>query len=221
MENTFIITAGGIGKRMGSAIPKQFLALNGLPVLMHTIQRFYVFDASAQILLTLPEEWMETWKKLCQDHSFRVNHELIVGGVERFDSIKNALAKAKGNYIWIHDGVRPLVSHATLQHCKNALEIHKAIVPVLPIKESLRWHNGELNKAVPRSEYVLVQTPQCFHQAVILAAYNQEYSNHFTDDASVVEHNNGTIYLVEGNEENIKITSPMDLKIAQILMGNS
>lgn len=221
MENTFIITAGGIGKRMGSTIPKQFLALKGLPILMHTLHNFYAFDTSAQILLTLPEEWIETWKELCQEHSFSVNHELIAGGIERFDSIKNALVKAKGNYIWIHDGVRPLVSHATLQRCKNALESHTAIVPVLPIKESIRWCKGEENKAVVRSEYVLVQTPQCFHKAIIHAAYNQEYSSHFTDDASVVEHNKGTVFLVEGNEENIKITSPMDLKIAQFLMGNS
>jgi 2-C-methyl-D-erythritol 4-phosphate cytidylyltransferase len=218
MENTFIITAGGIGKRMGSAIPKQFLELKGLPILMHTLRNFHAFDSSAQLLLTLPKDWLDTWSELCHTHSFKVPHELITGGIERFDSIKNALSLATGNYIWIHDGVRPLVSHETLNRCKMGLTNHSAIVPVLPLKESLRWHKGEENKAVTRSEYVLVQTPQCFHQTIIQNAYQQEYSSQFTDDASVVENTNVPIHLVEGNEENIKITSPMDLKIASLFL---
>lgn len=219
MENTFIITAGGIGKRMGTNLPKQFLLIENQPVLMHTLSNFHAFDKNAQIILTLPIEWMKEWEILCAKHAFTIPLEIVSGGIERFDSIQNALSSAHGKNIWIHDGVRPFVNHKTLQACKDALENHAAIIPVLPMKESIRWFNDEGNKSVPRSAYVLVQTPQCFHAATLKNAYKQNFSTEFTDDASVVEKNGQKITFVDGNEENIKITTPNDLQFAHFILS--
>lgn len=217
MKNTFIITAGGIGKRMGSTTPKQFLLIRNKPVLMHAIERFHEADSTAQIVITLPEDWVSYWNDLCQQHNFSVQHQIVSGGVERYDSIKNAIQVATGDIISIHDGVRPFVSKQTILNCiQTAIEKGNAI-PYLPIKESIRKVSKETNMTVLRSDYVLIQTPQCFQIELIKRAYSLPFHEQITDDASLVEELGEPIHLVLGNEENIKITTPFDLKIGELL----
>jgi 2-C-methyl-D-erythritol 4-phosphate cytidylyltransferase len=213
-----IITAGGIGKRMGAVLPKQFMQIREKPVLMYTIERFYHFDPSMQLIVTLPETWVYHWEDLIHEFEFRIPHRVVLGGEERYHSIKNALDYCHGNYIAIHDGVRPLVSEETLENCLTALQSHKAVIPVIPLKESIRRLDGEQSAAVDRSHFVLVQTPQCFESSVLKAAYEQPYGPEITDDACLVEANGIPIYMVPGNEENIKITTQVDFSLADYLL---
>lgn len=215
MSITFIITAGGIGKRMGSEIPKQFLELNGKPILVHTLENLYAFEPIAQFIITLPEDWIGFWQELIQNYSIQIPHKIINGGKERFHSIQNALQEATGEIIAIHDGVRPFVSHATLNCLIEKTKIHHAAIPVLGIQESLREIIGTNSRHVNREKYKLVQTPQCFKNELIKRAYDQPYVNNFTDDASVLEALGHKVELVDGNPENIKITSPLDLEIGK------
>lgn len=215
---TFIITAGGIGKRMGGTTPKQFLMLANKPVLMHTLSKLYAFDPTAQFILTLPLEHISNWEELCNKHQFTISHEVVAGGEERFHSVQNALLHAKGGEIAVHDGVRPFVSAKTLQNLFDALDQHAAVIPIVPVKDSMRKVNAEFNHAVNRLEYALVQTPQVFQAEVLKLAYQNPFSTLFTDDASVVEACGQDIHLVPGNEENIKLTNPIDLEFAEILM---
>lgn len=215
---SIIITAGGIGKRMGSDLPKQFLELGGKPVLLHTLELFYVFDPRAQLILTLPSYWIDYWNKILQKYNCTIPHDLVDGGLERYHSIKNALSICTGDYIAVHDGVRPLVNHETLDRCFSAIEQYGQVIPVISVKESLRQVFDDGSRAVNRGEYCMVQTPQCFKKEVILKAYDIPYHSGITDDASLVEEAGYNIHLVEGNEENIKITSPFDLKIAEFLL---
>jgi len=219
MKLTSIITAGGIGKRMGSEIPKQFLEIAGEPVLMHTIRVFYDFDPEGQLLVTLPKGWWSFWKELCEKYHFSIQHELVEGGKERYDSIKNALHKSEGEIVMIHDGVRPLVSHALIERVRNAVKEFGTGVPMLPLKESVR--KGVLSKstAVDRSQFFSVQTPQGFKREIIQKAYEHPYENIFTDDASVVEKSGYQIIGVSGGAENIKITVPFDLKMAEAILA--
>lgn len=216
--NTFIITVGGIGKRMESELPKQFLLLKGKPVLLHTLERFYEADPTAQIFITLPNDWINYWNELLNQYHCQILHEVIPGGIERYDSIKNALEKSTGTIIAVHDGVRPLVSVKTITNCIDSAAKKGSGIPYLPIKESLRKVTLEKSTALIRSEYVSVQTPQCFSAEIIKKAYQLPYHSAITDDASLVEESGYTIHLVEGNEENIKITTPIDLRIAELLL---
>ncbi len=218
-EPSIIITAGGVGKRMGTELPKQFLLLGELPILMHTITRFNQFSPNAQLILTLPAEWIEEWKGMCVKHHFRVEHLIVAGGKERFHSVKNAIAQCEKEVVFIHDGVRPLVSKNTFESGLKALKTHVAAIPVLPIFESLRKMDGEMNHAVNRNEFTVVQTPQCFRKKELVAAYEQEFSADFMDDASVLEAAGVKIHLFEGNVENIKITQQSDLALAEFYMS--
>ncbi len=218
MKKSIIITAGGIGKRMGGELPKQFLLLGAKPVLIHTLERFFDFDPTAQLIVTLPKDWVTFWKELLVRFNIRIPHELVDGGTERFHSIQNALAICNGDQIAIHDGVRPLVSLETIARCFEGLKTSKAVVPVLPLKDSLRMGTTEKSESVDRSQFYLVHTPQCFEASILQKAYLQGYQAHFTDDASVVEAIGVSPLLVLSNEENIKITSPTDLKILNALL---
>jgi 2-C-methyl-D-erythritol 4-phosphate cytidylyltransferase len=219
MTETIIITAGGIGKRMESKIPKQFIELNGIPILMHTIKQFHNYNNAIQIVVVLPEEHIDFWKDLIIKHNFKIVHEVIKGGKERFHSIKNGLSLAKGQLIGVHDAVRPFVSVNVIKNCFNALKEHQAVVPVIDLKESIRQVDEISSKSVDRNQFKIVQTPQCFVKDAILTAYSQPYSVFFTDDASVVEQLDIPIHLIEGNEENIKITTPVDLTVANLFFN--
>ena len=215
---SIIITAGGIGKRMQSSLPKQFIQINEKPLLMYTIERFYRFDPTMEILLTLPEDWLGYWESLLSEHDFKLPHRVIAGGAERYDSIKNALAKCTGSIIGVHDGVRPLVEEETIRHCFLAAETSGAVIPVVNIAESLRRKKGDTTEIVDRSEYIIVQTPQCFQREILLAAYKLPFHAGITDDASLVEEAGYTIETIAGNESNIKITTQFDLKYAEVFL---
>lgn len=213
-----IITAGGIGKRMKSALPKQFLPVGDKPLLMYTLEKFYHFDPKIQIVLTLPDVWREYWEALVAENEFKIPHRVVSGGLERYHSIKNALDYCLGDVIAIHDGVRPLVSAETLQTCFEAVNSNDAVIPVLEVKSSLRKRTGDKSEAVDRNSFVEVQTPQCFKKEVILDSYKKEYHSRITDDAGLAEEAGYTITCVPGNEENIKVTSQTDLLFAEMLL---
>lgn len=221
MQKSVIITAGGIGKRMGSDLPKQFLLLGGKPVLVHTLELFFKYDPTIEIILTLPNEWLGYWETVIDKYYCRVPHIVVNGGEERYHSIQNALKRCSGTLIAVHDGVRPFVSFETLDRCFSALNQYEAVVPVLKLKESIRQTNEISTSAVDRSNYRLVHTPQCFHAAVLRQAYQQAYHDKVTDDACLVEELGFTIHLVESNEENIKLTTQFDFLIAETIVQKS
>lgn len=216
-----IIVAGGSGKRMGSELPKQFITVSAKPLLMHTLERFYAYDSTIKLIVVLPESQHAYWQKQCDAFNFTIQHQISKGGVERFYSVKNGLDLiVHDGFVAIHDGVRPLVSLETITRCFDKACESGAAIPVIPATESIRKVKGELNKAVNRNYYFMVQTPQVFSVSLLKKAYQQQYDCSFTDDASVVERLNHPISLVEGNAENIKITRPMDLIIAEALLAD-
>ena len=225
-----IIVAGGKGLRMGSDIPKQFLPIGGKPVLMRTIERFRDYSAELQIILVLPETQQDYWQELCKEYHFEVEYQLANGGQTRFHSVQNGLAlvpdDAQG-VVGVHDGVRPFPSIDVIRRCYDTARTAKAVIPVIPVVETVR--KLDLTKCqtlcevesitVPRGEYRLVQTPQTFDIQLLKAANRQPYNDGFTDDASVVESYGHAITLVEGNRENIKITTPYDIVVAEALIS--
>ncbi len=221
-----IIVAGGKGLRMGSDIPKQFLPIGGKPVLMRTLEQFRQYSPTLQIILVLPKAQQDYWQELCKEYDFKVEYLLADGGETRFHSVQHGLAlipdDAEG-VVGVHDGVRPFPSIEVIRNCYETARTAKAVIPVIPVVETVRHisltsHLSPLtSKTVPRNEYRLVQTPQAFDIQLLKAANRQPYNDGFTDDASVVEAFGFDITLVDGNRENIKITTPYDLKIAEVL----
>ena len=219
MKKFVIIVAGGSGTRMGTEIPKQFLELGGKPVLMHTIQAFYNYDPECDLILVLPSPQQEYWAGLCLKYEFSFPHQIVSGGETRFHSVRNGLGQVKGEgIVFIHDGVRPLVGRSTIERCFETARKSGNAIPVLAVNESLRKLEGSKNMAVDRSLYFSVQTPQTFRSEQIREAFRQDYNPAFTDDASVVEKAGFAIQMVEGNRENIKITTPEDLIVAEALL---
>ncbi|TNE55886.1 MAG: 2-C-methyl-D-erythritol 4-phosphate cytidylyltransferase [Bacteroidetes bacterium] len=216
--NTCIITAGGLGKRMGGTLPKQFLMLGERSILHHSLSRFYEYDPEMQLLLTLPESWFDYWKEYCQEHEVQIPHTLVSGGQERYHSIREALALAKGKLIAVHDGVRPLVDQDTIARCFDAAAKKGAAVPVIPLKDSIRRMTDQGSEACKRKDYVLVQTPQVFQADWLQRAYEQDYHEGITDDASLLEEQGYSVELVDGNEQNMKITTEADLQWARVLL---
>ena len=240
-----IIVAGGKGLRMGSDIPKQFLPIGGKPVLMRTLERFREYSDDLQMILVLPEAQQDYWKELCKEYHFPLpattplpqqggagggSYLLANGGQTRFHSVQNGLAlvpdDAEG-VVGVHDGVRPFPSIEVIRNCYETARTAKAVIPVIPVVETVR--KLDLTKCqtlcevesvtVPRDEYRLVQTPQTFDIKLLKAANRQPYNDGFTDDASVVESYGHTITLVEGNRENIKITTPYDIVVAEAILN--
>lgn len=219
--NAVIIVAGGKGLRMGGDIPKQFLPIGGKPILMRTIERFLAFDEEMQVVLVLPQSQQDYWHTLCQQYHFTQPYTLANGGETRFHSVLNGLAQvsSRATLIGVHDGVRPFVSLATIRTCYDEAARSEAAIPVTEVVETVRHLTvNQQSETVPRSDYRLVQTPQVFSAPLLRAAYKQPYTDFFTDDASVVERYGHAVTLVEGNRENIKITTPFDLKVAAALL---
>lgn len=213
-----IIVGAGKGERAGTDIPKQFIELNGLPVLMHTIKRFHE-SVGPVIILVLNVHFHDYWEELCRKHAFEVPHELVKGGITRFDSVKNGLkaVKRRGT-VAVHDAVRPLVSPDLIRKCYEQAEKLGNAIPAVPCRESLRKGTAMSSQGLSRDDYHLVQTPQCFSSTLLKRAYRQPFRNQFTDDASVVEKAGERIYLIEGEPNNIKITYPGDLIVAGALL---
>ena len=225
LENRYvIIVAGGRGLRMGGDVPKQFLPVGGKPVLMRTLQRFhdaFADEGGIHIILVLPRDQQNYWRQLCDEHLFVVPHQVATGGETRFHSVGNGLAlipdDAEG-VVGVHDGVRPFVSAEVIRRCFDAASEHGAVVPVVPVVETVRQLLPEGDSlTVDRERYRLVQTPQTFRTALLKEAMRQPCQPQFTDDASVVEELGYRIALVEGNRENIKITTPSDIQYAEFL----
>ncbi|WP_187262898.1 2-C-methyl-D-erythritol 4-phosphate cytidylyltransferase [Pontibacter beigongshangensis] len=216
-----IIVAGGTGSRMQRELPKQFLEIGGKPVLMHTLERFFAYSPEVRLIAVLPENQIEAWRELCRKHQFRLFHVVVAGGATRFGSVRNGLGMVleEEALVAVHDGVRPFTATAIIQEAyAKAAAYGNAIVAVSP-KDSIRQlMAGEGSKAVPRTEYRLVQTPQTFKASLLRKAYEQAEQPDFTDDASVVEQLGEQIVLVEGSYRNIKITTPEDLVLAEALL---
>lgn len=237
MKRYVIIVAGGKGLRMGADLPKQFLPIGGKPVLMHTLERFRAFDPAINIILVLPHEQQDYWQKLCREYGCTVTHHVADGGESRCHSSFNGLRAIPDDVeealVGIHDGVRPFPSPDTLRRCYDAAGQTGAVIPVLPVVDTLRQIGKEgTSSTVPRSNYRIVQTPQVFRLSLLRAAFRKAFRTDsdsvainggadtatFTDDASVVEAYGHAVTLVEGNRENIKLTTPFDLTIAEALL---
>ncbi len=218
MKKQAIITAGGYGLRMGGDLPKQFLMLAGMPLVMHTIRKFYEADASICIYLTLPEAFVEFWDRLCIRHHFILEHTMVTGGETRFHSVQKALMNLPSEgFVAIHDGVRPLTTTGLIHRMYEEAATYGAAIPVLRLHETLRMVTGKSSTTADRNAYRTVQTPQVFLTEKLIRAYDQPYNPSFTDDASVYETLFSDIHLSEGEPYNIKITTPADLKIAETL----
>jgi 2-C-methyl-D-erythritol 4-phosphate cytidylyltransferase len=218
MNQYAIIVAAGSGRRMGSEIPKQFLEIAGKPVLMHTIGRFRAYSESIGIIVVLPENQISYWDELQKSYSFSIPHLIVKGGEKRYHSVRNGLsAVISSGLVAIHDGVRPLVSTGTIRRCFEAAARHGSAIPVINPDDSLRIVTDQGSVPVNRQHVKLVQTPQVFDAELIRRAYLLDYTIEFTDDATVLEKAGEQVFLVEGNKENIKITSPEDILIAEAL----
>ena len=220
MKEYAIIVAGGKGTRLKSSVPKQFLLLAGQPILLHTIEAFYRYSEKITVILVLPETDLDTWNAIVRDYHFLRPVILQQGGDSRFQSVKRGLEKIEGDgLVAIHDGVRPLINSSIIASSFQLAATHKSAVAAMPLKESIRMTNGETSKAMDRSRYQLIQTPQTFDVNLIQSAYRVTEEATLTDDASVAERSGHTIHLFEGSYENIKITTPEDLIIAEALMA--
>jgi 2-C-methyl-D-erythritol 4-phosphate cytidylyltransferase len=219
MKKFALIVAGGSGTRINSDIPKQFIEIAGLPLVMHTIHNFAKFDPKIEFILVLPESQISNWHLLCKKHHFSIKPKIAFGGVTRFYSVKNGLKLIDDeSIVFIHDAVRPLVSDNTIQNCLDCATTTGNSLPVIPVTDSVRIVDGGNNHPADRSKIYLVQTPQTFQTTLIKKAYRATPVDNFTDDASVLESMGVTINLVEGNRENIKITTPADLIIAEAFL---
>lgn len=222
MQKYVIIVAGGSGSRMGSEIPKQFLLINGLPILMHTINRFFDYDKDISLILVLPEKQIEYWRDLCQKYNFKIAHQIAKGGETRYHSVKNGLKLISNEgIVAVHDGVRPLVNTNVILKCFETAMKKGNAIPYVNIKESIRKIENDNSFSLERDNYIIVQTPQVFKSELIINAYKIGFKKRFTDDASIIEDYGEKINLIKGNDENIKITNKIDLKYAELLLNNA
>lgn len=202
---------------MNSELPKQFLPLNGKPILMHTIEAFYDSDVKPEIILVLSPEYYSLWSELCVKHQFDIPCRLVNAGSERFHSVKNGLELVDEDSLTaVHDAVRPIVTNELITRCFKLAHTNTAVIPAVTSKDSIRIKYGKGTTSLKRQDILLVQTPQTFQSVVLKKAYKQEFKDHFTDDASVVEEAGTKIFITEGDYKNIKITYPEDLLIAEI-----
>ncbi|MEO0552835.1 MAG: 2-C-methyl-D-erythritol 4-phosphate cytidylyltransferase [Bacteroidota bacterium] len=215
-----IIVAGGKGTRMKSNTPKQFMLLNGLPVLMHTLNSFFDYSNNINTILVLPEDDLETWEELCSQYNYTNAVTMVTGGESRFQSVRNGLNKIEeySGLVAIHDGVRPLVGKDIIGASYRLAAVHGSAVAAVRLKESLRKTDQDNTKAVDRSNFRMIQTPQTFDLELIKKAYEIKEESSLTDDASVAEKSGHVISLFEGSYSNIKITTPEDIIIAEALI---
>jgi 2-C-methyl-D-erythritol 4-phosphate cytidylyltransferase len=219
MKKYAIIVAGGTGKRMGESLPKQFLKLGGTPILIHTLQAFQVADPEIELILTLPQEEIQFWDELNIWHQNYLEHKVVAGGETRFHSVKNALEHVEEGLVAVHDGVRPFISADIINRSFEKAQENKAVVTAVLMKDSVRQLDEQGNsKNLDRSSLRMIQTPQTFDVKLLKSAYDTPFNSSFTDDASVVESNGHNITLIEGDYQNIKITTPEDLIIAEALL---
>jgi len=220
MKKYAIIVAGGKGLRMNTELPKQFIPVNGKPLLMLTLEAFYRYDNEIELILVLPVSQQEYWHSICRQYNFALSHKIADGGETRFHSVKNGLmliSDLEESLIAIHDGVRPFVNQKTISEAFKCAEKYGSAVPAIDSVDSVRQLTDNGNVALDRTKLKMIQTPQVFKSSILKEAYLQEYTPSFTDDASVVEKYGHSILLTEGNRENIKITTSFDLCIAEAI----
>ena len=217
-----IIVAGGSGERMGTMIPKQFLNLEGKPLLHYSITSFRTAFPDIRIILVVPAAHLPRGHELAENPAYNGQVKVVTGGATRFHSVKNGLKWIeKGSIVFVHDGVRCLLSPDLIKRCYNKAILDGNAIPVVPATDSIRMSNEEGNFAVDRACVHFVQTPQTFQSEVLLDAFKQDYDPSFTDEAIVVEKSGVCIHLIEGEVNNIKITRPIDMIIAAELIRNS
>jgi 2-C-methyl-D-erythritol 4-phosphate cytidylyltransferase len=221
LDKYLIVVAGGTGSRMNHELPKQFLLIHDKPVIVHTIEKFIATYSSIKIIIVIHPSWKTYLEDLLSQYQWRNNIDIVEGGETRFHSVKNGLDKIKyieSVLVAVHDAARPMVSSKTIVSAYESAAIHGSGIPVIAISESLREVKQDANKYLDRSKVKIVQTPQCFQLALLQKGFEQAYDNTFTDDASVIEKLGQVVFLTEGNRENIKITWPVDLKIAEVII---
>lgn len=219
-RKTTIIVAGGSGLRLGGPVPKQFQSVKGRPILMWTIEAFHRFDAAMPLIVVLPQMHFDIWRALCMGHRFFIEHQVVAGGEQRWHSVKAGLEKVEGDgLVAVHDGVRPLVSKELIGRCFDAAHTHGAAIPVVPVVPSIREATADGSRALDRANLLAVQTPQCFHVDLLRKAFALPYDARFTDEATMVERLGVKVNLVEGEENNIKVTSVLDLKLVEAFLG--
>ena len=215
-----IIVAGGTGQRMGSVVPKQFLEIEHKAILLHTIDQFVAAFADIEIVIVLPEVYINEGKKIIEKNKFKNTFHFVVGGETRFQSVKNGLSKVTtSSIVFVHDAVRCLLTPALIQRCYQQAFEKGSAIPAVSATDSVRIVNGDQNSVLDREQVMLIQTPQTFQSDILLDAFKQPYTSLFTDEANVVEANGGKVYLVDGEFENIKITRPLDLAIAEHILS--
>ena len=221
-KNTIIFTAGGSGMRMNTDVPKQFIPVGEKPMLMWAMEAFESFDASLHKIIVLPADRVDLWKDLCKEFEFTIDHQIVEGGQTRFESVKKGIENtANAGLTGIHDGVRPFPSTETIRNAFEKAEKLGTAIPYVDSTDSLRQIKEDGSEIVDRSKIKRIQTPQVFQTEIIKKAYQQNYKESFTDDASVVEAMDQPIHLSPGNEENLKVTTRMDLRIAMMLANLS
>ncbi len=219
MRNSVIIVAAGSGKRMGAPVPKQFMEINGKAVIFYALEKFIEFDPAIEIVLVINEGYYEYWEETSIKAGFDFKVKIAPGGETRYHSVKSGLSLLEGELlVGIHDAVRPLVSVSTIQTAYTVAEIFGSAIPCIPLKESVREVDDDKSIPLDRSKIQIVQTPQVFRSGILLKSYNAPYSESFTDDACVVEKAGYEIKLVQGDEYNLKITTPEDFEIAKMLL---
>ncbi|MFC1732206.1 2-C-methyl-D-erythritol 4-phosphate cytidylyltransferase [candidate division KSB1 bacterium] len=219
MKKFVLILAGGTGQRMLNEIPKQFILLNQKPILQYSIQAFFNSIPEINIIIVLPESYFNMWFQLCDTYQINIPHQTVKGGITRFESVKNGLKLLPDDgLVAIHDGVRPFVSKDMILQLFHVAENYGNSIPAIQIDESVRIIEKNQNRLINRKSLRIIQTPQCFDLSILKKAYQQEYNESFTDDASVLENIGIDIHLIEGSRKNIKITFPDDLAIAEFLL---
>lgn len=223
MKQYAIIVAAGKGSRMQLPTPKQFIKLDGKPVLLHSIQAFATYNPEINIILVLPNDQFGTWEKIVAEYDVKIPVQITAGGETRFESVKNGLALIKDEeaLVGIHDSVRPLVSQKTISGAFKSAERYGSGIPAVPLNDSIRQIESRQSVSVDRSKFCLVQTPQCFQLSILAKAYKQDYRYQFTDDASVVEADGNEVHLVDGNVNNFKLTTRIDLIVAEALLKDT
>jgi len=220
MKKTAIIVAGGTGQRMGTVVPKQFLEIEGKSILLHTIDQFVAAFSDINFIIVLPSGYIEEGQKIIASSGLSQQFQFVAGGDTRFHSVKNGLAEVDQDaVVFVHDAVRCLLTPALIQRCfQQAVEKGSAI-PAVSSTDTIRFIDGASHHVVDRENVMMIQTPQTFNAALLIKAFEQAYQPSFTDEANVVEASGTPVFLVDGEFENIKITRPSDLAIAEYILA--
>ena len=220
MKKTAIIVAGGTGQRMGTALPKQFLAIEGKSILLHTIGQFVTAFADINFIIVLPADYIQDGKELITTSGLSQSFQFVAGGDTRFQSVKNGLAQADpASIVFVHDAVRCLLTPDLIQRCYQQAVEKGSAIPAVSSTDTIRILEGTQHHVVDRANVMMIQTPQTFNAALLMKAFDQAYQPSFTDEANVLEASGKEVYLIEGEYENIKITRPLDLAIAEYILA--